>query len=335
MKTQQRSISIIGKSFVMMIGLISIALLMQSCYVHTYVAEPSVVRHEAPPSWAPAYENVDEVHYYYLPDIEVYYDVWRHEYVYMNQGNWIYSSNMPSYYSNYNVNDAFVVVLDRNANDPWRQHRTYVTQYPKYYYQTRYNNNNDRNNNGRMRGFNENAKTVIYHNAQNSGGGRSENPVRTPNTQNSRSVNQPTQSQTRREPTNNNQYQRTYTPASNQTAPARTRNEPGSQPTNSTNQPNSNPPATPPTRRVTRDNTSTPASTPVVRDRQIETKKPVDVAPERTRSAGETRAQPGSNTPRNNSQPANVQQNTSKPQNTKSSSDAQKKDDNKNSRTRR
>ncbi len=334
MKTQRKLTPGILKSFALVAGLFSIALIMQSCFTHTYVADRPVVRHEvvAPPNWAPAYDNVEEVHYYYLPDIEVYYDVWRNEYVYQNQGNWVYSAYMPSNYSNYNVNDGFVVVLNRNAYEPWRQHRTYASEYPRYYYQTRYNNNNDRSNNGRMRGFNENAKTVIYHNSQNSGGGRNENSGRNSNTPNSRPVNQPTQ--TRRELTKDNQYQRNNTP-SNQPEQTRTR----SQPSNSTNQPNSNPPAPQNRREVTRDNPSTPASNPAVRERQDE-RKPINVAPERRqRNSGETkseaprRTQPANKSKSNNNQPARVQQNTPPPQNT-NSTDAPKQDEN-NSRSRR
>ena len=191
MKTLQKLITVNLKAFGWMVGLLLIVLFLHSCGP-VYVTDRTVVRHEvAPPQWAPVYDNVQDVHYYYLPDIEVYYDVWRNEYVYMNQGTWIYSSYMPSYYSSYNINDAFVVVLDRGAYEPWRRHQNYVTQYPRNYYQSRYTNSNDRNNNGRMRGYNENAKRVIYHSNQNSGNGRSENVVRNPNTTNSRQPSQP------------------------------------------------------------------------------------------------------------------------------------------------
>lgn len=339
MKTQRKLTPGILKSFALIAGLFSIALVMQSCFTHSYVADRPVVRHEvvAPPNWAPVYDDVEEVHYYYLPDIEVYYDVWRHEYVYLNHGNWIYSAHMPAHYSHYNVNDGFVVVLNRKVYEPWRQHRNYASEYPRYYYQTRYNNNNDRNNNSRMRGFNENAKTVIYHNSQNSGRGRNENTERTQNTQDSRSVNQP--SQTRRESTKNAQYQRNNTPRTDQPAQNRTKN----QPSNSTNQPNSSTPPTPTpqTRReVPRDNPSTPATNPAVRERQDET-KPVNDAPERRqRNSGETnseaprRTQPANESRSDNNQPARVQQTTPPPQNTKSSNDAPKQDENK-SRSRR
>ncbi len=338
MKTQRKLTPGILKSFALIAGLFSLALVMQSCYTHTYVTDRPVVRHEvvAPPNWAPAYDNVEEVHYYYLPDIEVYYDVWRNEYVYQNQGNWVYSAYMPSYYSNYNVNDGFVVVLDRKAYEPWRQHRTYASEYPRYYYQTRYNNNSDRSNNGRMRGFNENAKTVIYHNSQNSGGGRTENSGRNQNSPNSRTVNQPTQ--TRRESPRDNQFQRKNTPGSDQPAQTRTRN----QPSNSTIQPNSNTPPAPSTRReVTRENPSTPASNPVVRERQNETRKPINIAPERrqrnsdeTKSDAPRRTQPANESKSDNNQPVRVQQNTPPPQNTNTPTDAPKQGEN-NSRSRR
>jgi hypothetical protein len=323
MKTLQKSITIHLNTIGLMVGLLLIALFLHSCGP-TYVTERTVVRHEvAPPPWAPAYDNVEEVHYYYLPDIEVYYDVWRHEYVYMNQGAWIYSSYMPSYYSNYNINDAFVVVLDRRAYEPWRQHQTYVNQYPRYYYQTRYANSNDRNNNGRARGFNENAKTVIYHPNQNSGNGRSENVVRTPNNTNSRQPAQQTQTPSRRD----NQYQRTYAPATSQPAQAPTRRDTYSSPSNTTNQSAPNAPVAPTTRRdVTQPSTASPSSAPAVRDARTETSKPANATPVRNdRSpANSTNQVVRGRRNDSNKQPAKVQQST--PQ--RNSSDSQKKDDN-------
>src|ERR1041385_8506337 len=47
------------------------------------------------PFWAPVYDHVDEVQYYYLPDIEVFYDVPNREFVYMEDGNWVYSPELP------------------------------------------------------------------------------------------------------------------------------------------------------------------------------------------------------------------------------------------------
>lgn len=164
-----------------LIGCFLIILLMQSCMSTVYVPERrTTVRTEVvPPPWAPPYENVQEVHYYYLPDVEMYYDVWSHEYIYLQNGNWVYTTAYPSYYSSYDINSAYVIVLDAKVSEPWRHHDLYVSHYPRYYYRSvydedgRHRDNNRRYDNrgynaneyrGNVRGFNENVKTPIYRN---------------------------------------------------------------------------------------------------------------------------------------------------------------------------
>lgn len=86
------------------------------------------------PLWAPHYEHVREVQYYYLPDIEVYYDVWSDQYVYFDNGVWIYSRALPPMYADYDLNRGHVVVLERGIHKPWVRHRSYVSYYPKHYF---------------------------------------------------------------------------------------------------------------------------------------------------------------------------------------------------------
>ena len=146
-------------------------ILMQSCITTAYVPEQrttTVVRTEVlPPVWAPEYDNVEQVHYYYLPDVEMYYDVWNHEYVYNNNGSWAFAASFPSYYSTYDINSAFVVVLDNRVSEPWRRHQVYRSSYPQYYYRSAYNDNVRANNSG-VRGYNENVRVPIYRNEQRS-----------------------------------------------------------------------------------------------------------------------------------------------------------------------
>jgi len=47
-----------------------------------------------PPVWAP--RAPAQVEYYYLPDIEVYYDVPARRYIYMKNGNWFRSASLPA-----------------------------------------------------------------------------------------------------------------------------------------------------------------------------------------------------------------------------------------------
>jgi hypothetical protein len=130
----------------------------------TYIQRPGVGQNIVPPSWAPYYDNVSMVRYYYLPDIECYYDVWNHEFVYLEDGSWMFGATLPLDFSWYNLNSAFVVVLNQNVYEPWRHFHYYVSHYPRYYYETTYRNNyND--NNRPLRGFNEYPRARVFNNA--------------------------------------------------------------------------------------------------------------------------------------------------------------------------
>jgi hypothetical protein len=104
---------------------------------------------------------MNSVQYYYIPDIQAYYDVYRHEFVYIEDGNWVFSAFLPSYYANFNINNAYVVVLNSYVHEPWRHHEEYASHYPRYYYQSNGYNQ-------ASRGYNENNKAVIY-NSRNMG----------------------------------------------------------------------------------------------------------------------------------------------------------------------
>jgi hypothetical protein len=94
------------------------------------------------PSWAPrGYANVE---YYYLPDIEAYYDVRASQYIYFGGGIWNRSRYLPVRYRNYDLDHCHKVVLgDYHGNRPYmyfKQHKT------KYYreYRDDYRRNDDR-----------------------------------------------------------------------------------------------------------------------------------------------------------------------------------------------
>lgn len=63
------------------------------------------------PSYAPA-PVYAEAEYYYLPDVEAYYDIRATEYIYFGGGRWIRSRYLPGEYRNYNFNSGYKVVLN-------------------------------------------------------------------------------------------------------------------------------------------------------------------------------------------------------------------------------
>lgn len=85
-----------------------------------------------PPGWAPAgYSNVD---YYYLPDIEAYYDNRSSVFIYFNGGRWIRSRNLPPRYSNYDLYGGYKVVLnDYHGSRPYANFNNDRNKYRKGY----------------------------------------------------------------------------------------------------------------------------------------------------------------------------------------------------------
>lgn len=111
------------------------------------------------PVWAPAY--YPGVRYYYFPDIETYYDLSDNDFVYLDDGQWIFSSVLPPMYSGFNLYSGFVVSLNSRVYRPWLHHQYYVSHYPRYYYRNVYHNNY-----ASIRGFNENIKKPIIPNKE-------------------------------------------------------------------------------------------------------------------------------------------------------------------------
>lgn len=82
-----------------------------------------------PPSWGPVgYSHVD---YYYLPDIQVYYDIPGAQFIYFGNGRWYRSRYLPSRYRNYDLYSGYKVVLsDYHGDRPY----TYFKQHKAKYY---------------------------------------------------------------------------------------------------------------------------------------------------------------------------------------------------------
>lgn len=80
------------------------------------------------PVWGPT--GYDRVEYYYLPDIEVYYNVPLHRYYYFARGRWMSSSSLPSRYRGFDLYRSYKVVV--NEPSPYRNHNRYKEQYSSY-----------------------------------------------------------------------------------------------------------------------------------------------------------------------------------------------------------
>ena len=81
-----------------------------------------------PPVWAPA-DRV-ETQYYYLPEIDTYYDVPSERFIYISNGKWIRSTVLPVRYKSYNLNSGRVVYLtDYRGKSPYVYHKKHKVKY--------------------------------------------------------------------------------------------------------------------------------------------------------------------------------------------------------------
>jgi hypothetical protein len=79
------------------------------------------------PDWGPT--GYDHAEYYYMPDIDAYYDVPNHQYVYFQNNVWVHAGALPPRYHFDPYNSYKVVVNDRN---PWERAATYRAKYANY-----------------------------------------------------------------------------------------------------------------------------------------------------------------------------------------------------------
>ena len=85
-----------------------------------------------PPAWGPT--GYDAVDYYYLPDIEAYYDIRATQFIYFGGGKWIRSRNLPTQYRNYNLYNGYKVVLnDYRGSRPYSNFNSHKVKYYKGY----------------------------------------------------------------------------------------------------------------------------------------------------------------------------------------------------------
>ena len=80
------------------------------------------------PIWGPT--GYDYVDYYYLPDIETYYNVEKNRYYYYEDGHWLYQSTLPQRFATYNIYNSYKVVV--NEPRPWQNHKVNKEKYYSY-----------------------------------------------------------------------------------------------------------------------------------------------------------------------------------------------------------
>ena len=100
------------------------------------------------PTWGPT--GYDHVDYYYLPDIETYYYVPSHQFIYLSGGRWVFSNNLPPRYRDYDLYSGYKVVVNQpNAYMNFDQHRRMYSNYRGNHSQVIIQNSSDRRYRGR------------------------------------------------------------------------------------------------------------------------------------------------------------------------------------------
>ena len=85
-----------------------------------------------PPQWGPSgYSNA---RYYYLPDVEAYYDVQKSNFIYISGNSWVRRSQLPKHYRNYDLYNGYKVVMtDYRGNAPYTYYKQHKVKYAKGY----------------------------------------------------------------------------------------------------------------------------------------------------------------------------------------------------------
>lgn len=86
----------------------------------------------SPPKWGPV--GYTDVQYYYLPDVEAYYDIPSSMFIYFDRGAWVHRAYLPGRYRNYDLYRGYKVVMnDYRGNAPYTYFKEYKVKYAKGY----------------------------------------------------------------------------------------------------------------------------------------------------------------------------------------------------------
>lgn len=112
----------------------------------------------SPPQWGPV--GYSEVSYYYIPDVQSYYDIRAQQFIFLSNGVWIRSHSLPYRYRNYDLYNGYKVVLnDYHGSSPYVHYKEHKVKYYKGYHN----------------GHQENYRTASNYNKHDNGNHNNEN----------------------------------------------------------------------------------------------------------------------------------------------------------------
>ena len=87
----------------------------------------------SPPAWGPS--GYSDVRYYYLPDVQAYYDVQTSRFIYISGNQWVHRTYLPSRYRNYDLYHGYKVVMnDYRGNTPYSHYKEHKIKYARGYH---------------------------------------------------------------------------------------------------------------------------------------------------------------------------------------------------------
>src|ERR1044071_6950156 len=104
------------------------AAVLVSSTVHAQVGIRLDFNVDRQPVWGPT--GYDHVEYYYLPEIEAYYNVSQKMFFYNDNGHWIGRSQLPYRFRDFDFFRSYKVVVNEPA--PYLHHDKYRALYSSY-----------------------------------------------------------------------------------------------------------------------------------------------------------------------------------------------------------
>jgi hypothetical protein len=117
------------KKLMLIFGL---GLMIGMANVHNAEAQVHVsINIDVQPAWGPS--GYDYAEFYYIPELNIYYDVINSMFYYYNERRWISARRLPVTYSYYDFYSLYKVVLN-NIRYPWKYNHRHRKIYAKYCY---------------------------------------------------------------------------------------------------------------------------------------------------------------------------------------------------------
>jgi hypothetical protein len=99
---------------------------------------PETTWAQGPPPWAPAHGYRAKTRHIYFPQYNMYYDMNRHSYLYLDGGHWSVSATLPNIFVGINLGRASQIQLNYVGYDPYRYNNVHVVEYRQYSHENHY-----------------------------------------------------------------------------------------------------------------------------------------------------------------------------------------------------